>query len=664
MLRACDTDVSYPAAGAAQALGVGLLLALVVGCSATPYVRLRDRPRQPIVEQWAARQEAGPSDRTEQILRQYDLARELRGEPRKLLEDMQVVVEREPSAEKLYAFAELSYLCGEKVEKTDEKSALDYYGAAVAYAYLYLFDERFSSLRNPYDPQFRGACDVYNGALESSLRILNREGILHPGRTHSIATATQQFDVTVVCRGLAWRAEDFERFEFVSDYDVAGLANQYRSYGLGVPLIAVRKTHPHDLPSEKYYPPGLSFPVTAFLRLLPDDNTGVMKPGTRHRAQLELYDPLVATDVVVGHRRVPLESDLSTPLAYFLNGLADRGLNYLDTVGLLQPARVEQVAGMYMLQPYEPGKIPVVLVHGLWSSPLTWTEMFNDLRSVAEIRNHYQIWFYLYPTGQPFWTSATQMRDALARIRDELDPQHREPALDQMVLVGHSMGGLVSRLQTINSRDDFWHIASNEPFQRVKAEEPVKEKLSHLFYFQPSPSVRRVVTIATPHRGSKFANQTTRYLAQRFIALPRMFNRENVVKENPGVFRDTSLVEYCTSLDSLAPESPILPVMLEAQKASWVRYHNIVGVTEHKGKLSRIIDDEPSDGVVAYASAHLEDVVSEIVVDSEHSQVHRHPRSVLEVRRILLDHLAELRAQSPELARRVRTPAACDLPPR
>ena len=74
--------------------------------------------------------------------------------------------------------------------------------------------------------------------------------------------------------------------------------------------------------------------------------------------------------------------------------------------------------GLYMVQPYEPGKIPVLMVHGLWSSPMTWMEMFNDLRSQPEIRDHYQFWFYLYPTGQPFWLSAAQLRRDLAKVRD------------------------------------------------------------------------------------------------------------------------------------------------------------------------------------------------------------------------------------------------------
>ena len=230
---------------------------------------------------------------------------------------------------------------------------------------------------------------------------------------------------------------------------------------------------------------------------------------------------------MVNRHLVPLESDLTTPLAYFLS---KPELDALATAGLLRPETAFGTAdngqaagtimGLYMVQPYEPGKIPVVLVHGLWSSPMTWMEMFNDLRSSPEIRDHYQFWFYLYPTSQPFWLSAMQLRHDLAEVRQVLDPNRQEPALDQMVLVGHSMGGLVSELQTLNSGDDYWRLVSKVPLDQIKADPEVREKLAQTFYFQPNPSMRRVITIGTPHRGSTFSNQTTQWLLKKLIDLP------------------------------------------------------------------------------------------------------------------------------------------------
>ncbi|MEX2122076.1 MAG: alpha/beta fold hydrolase [Pirellulales bacterium] len=624
--------------------GVALILAaLAAGCASTQYVKLRSVPNSPLAERLKLTARGGPqpSDRTLQILRQYDLTRDVKGNPQPLVDKFQAIVSREPSAEKVYCFAELSFLAGKKLEQKEPAAALDHYGAAVTHAYLYLFDERYAALRNPYDPQFRAACDLYNGALEGALRIVKKQGDLLPGCTHTIQTATQSWDVTVVARPGNWQQDDFERFEFVSDYEVQGLTNQYQSFGLGVPLIAVRKQRPQQGPSERFYPPQLSFAVTAFLRVLPEEMSSAGGGSRRHLALLELYDPLVSTHVEVVDRRVPLESDLSTPLAYCLN---DPQLNALaePTAGLLRPAERQAVTGLYMLEPHQPGKIPVLMVHGLWSNPLTWMEMFNDLRSLPEIRERYQFWFYLYPTGEPFWNSAARLRQQLAEVRALLDPAADDPALGQMVLVGHSMGGLISKLQTVDSGNEFWNIVSDQPFQVVKASPEARQRLARTFFFEPDPGIRRVVTIGTPHRGSNLANRPARWLAQKLISLPRMplMVREQLYRDNPGVFRDDTIIQVKTSVDSLAPDSPILPVLLEAPHPDWVAYHNIVGVLPNEGWLGSLAAG--SDGLVTYESAHLDAVASEITVNAHHSTVHRHPLTVLEVRRILLEHLAEV----------------------
>jgi pimeloyl-ACP methyl ester carboxylesterase len=581
-----------------------------------------------------------------QFLRRYDLVGSLDDEPRQLLGKVQHVLERDPSPDGCHAFAELAYIGGTKLQADkNPRTALDLYGASVAHSYLYLFDPRFAQYRNPYDPQFREACDLYNGALESALRIVQKNGTLRPGSTHSIELAGQKWDVTVAVRSGPWSEDEFDRFEFVSDYEVNGLQNRYHTYGLGVPLIAVRKQGAQPQSAERYFPPVVSFPVTAFLRLLPER----LEAGggqVTHRAVLELYDPLTSHDIAVFERRIPLETDLSTPLAYMLN---DPALLKIEssTSGLLRPEETQELTGLYMLEPYHPHKIPVVFVHGLWSSPITWMEMFNDLRGTPELRQNYQFWFYLYPTGQPFWLSATQMREELVEMRRGLDPERHHAALDQMVLVGHSMGGLVSRMQTLDSGNDFWSIVSDKPFHLVKAEPVVREDLEKMFFFQPNPSIRRVVTIGTPHRGSSFASSTTRWLGAKLIAMPAMFvqRRQQFRKENAELFRpDTKLFEVSTSIDSLAADSPILPAMLQARKAPWTRYHNIVGQAPPDGYLRRF-SEEQGDGIVEYSSAHLDDVDSEIVVPADHVNVHRHPLAVLEVQRILLAQLEELRRQ-------------------
>lgn len=632
---------------AAYCLAAALLFA---GCRSMHYVEVASAPHSPLVERLKLTSRGGPqpSARTLQLLRLYDLLGDLHGNLLPLLQKFQTIVDHEPTPDKIYAFAELNFIAGKKAELATPDLALDFFGTSVMHAYQYLFDSRYGPLRNPYDPEFRGACDVYNGALESALRLVQRRGGLLPGRTYSVESASQAWDVKIVASGGRWQNDDFAAFKFVSDYEVQGLKNQFHSFGLGVPLIAIRERHGPQQPAEQFLPALLSFPVTAFLHVVPD--SGATPNGTRprHTAILKLYDPLSATDIVVGDRRIPLETDLSTPLAYFLNdpqldpNNPRLNLETIATQGLLHPDKTEAETGLYMLQPYEPDKIPVLMIHGLWSSPMTWMEMFNDLRGDPEIRKHYQFWFYLYPTGQPFWQSATQLRSDLAQTRAVLDPEGREPAFDQIVLVGHSMGGLVAKMQTVASRDQFWHLVSEQPFQLVKASSNERQHLERMFFFRPNPSVRRLITIATPNRGSEFANDATRWLANELINLPQLplLHRDELVKDNPGMFRTHNMLQVKTSIDSLAPDSPILPVLLHAQQPPWLKCHNIVGVLPDKGLLGTVAGG--TDGVVSYESAHLDNVASELKVAADHQSVNRHPLSILEVRRILLDHLHDV----------------------
>ncbi len=618
---------------------------------------LRATPRNPLAQSIRSVQPRGPqpSERTEQLLRRYDLLDELDGDRSELITRLASLATDESLHEHQYAMAELAYLGAKRAEGRRRAQAVELYGASLLYAYGYLFDPADGLVCNPYDPQFRGACDLYNQSLEGLLRLVQQEGDLRPGDSRTLQTPNHTCSFDVVLRSTGWHAEDVNKFLFVSDYEVNGLRNHYHTYGLGVPLIALRQAHEDADPAERFYPNNLCFPLTAFLRI-DDDNAEAgadSVPGADSdlpRAPhfvLELHDPLDRQTLSVNHHKAPLETDLSTPLAFFLNQPEFQEKD-LSTLGLLRPDKLKEVQGLYMLEPYDPNKMPVVMVHGLWSSPATWMEMFNDLRSEPLVRQHYQFWFYLYPTGQPFWESASQFRGDLASMRRALDPEHRLPALDQTVLVGHSMGGLVSKLQSVDSGQQFWRTNSDRPFEALDADPEVRDALADSYFFQPSPSVRRVVTIGTPHHGSEFANGFTRWVSAKVIDAPmQMLNgQRQLFARNHDYFRPDSSLAIRTSIDSLDPKSPWLPVLASAEPGPWIDYHNIVGrVPENtvRGILTR-----EGDGIVAIESARLDGqprLKSQVIVPADHLTVHRHPQSILEVRRILFEQLADL--QSP-----------------
>jgi len=604
------------------------------------------------------------SERSTNSLKRFGLLEQYQRERGQAVEAIRVAIDKTNDSELIYALSELAYVEGKRAESSKDKaSALNLFGIALTNSYDYLFADDLSVERNPYDPQFRRVCEIYNESLEDTLRLLYAGNKLRPGQSYTVSTPERSVTVRTATRG-GWNPDEFDRFEFVSDYGIQTLHNRHMTYGLGVPLIAVRKPSDATSPKEKYYPEGLSYSVTALMRCSPVAgavHNGQVSPvnaivekgqvtqamGPRRRlgaaaeSVLEFYDPLQANQVRLASHWVPLETDLTTPLAFFLDSPEFRSRNRV-TEGLINPNKTQSQRGLFMLEPYDPDRIPVVMVHGLWSSPLTWMDMFNDLRSYPDIRSRYQFWFYLYPSGQPFWLSATQLRNDLAEMRDVIDRNRRDVSLDRMVLVGHSMGGLVSRMQTIDSGDDFWQIVSDQPAQQLKGPEDARNRLVSNLYFQPNQSIRRVVTIGTPHRGSEFANDYTRWVASRVIRLPQLAlaTGQSLARENPGFFRDTTLLTASNAIDSLAPDSPIFPVMMRAKKAEGVKYHNIIGVTEKRGIFGT--SSRKSDGVVDLESAKMDDVESELIVDAEHTTIHTTDKAILEVRRILLDHLEEV----------------------
>jgi pimeloyl-ACP methyl ester carboxylesterase len=620
------------------------LAAAACGCSLGIGVRQTASP--PLLEAWRdSLADDGLSPRSRQTLHSLDFDGLYQHNPADAFSRLHTLAVLDPRPDYLFALAEISYLLGRSREKAGDQQACAHYYLCAGYAYHYLFvpyppgQGANPATAGVFDPRFRLACDLYNTGLAKCIRAAQRVGRLDPRRQLHLPTPDGKgFTLSVVHHGFPWKPEEFGPLLFCADYQEVGLENHYRGYGLGVPLIATRAAPKGAAPAGAYYPSNVSFPVTAFFRF----EGSLADLGTQRAGRLELYNPLRVQSTQVAGRPVPLETDLTTPLAYFL-GHTD--LEDVSITGFFRVDQVQKRSGVYMFEPYQPGKIPVLMVHGLLSSPLTWTPMFNDLRADPGLRERFQFWFYLYPTGNPYLVTAADLRETLARLRAELDPQHRDAALDHMVLVGHSMGGLVSKLLTVDSGDDFWHLVSKESFAQIKAQPETRAELGRIFFFEAQPFVKRVIFLGTPHHGSKLSPSPPGRLAARLVQLPKSLLEasQDLVRENPmlgpkGEGKEGhSLGRLPTSVDLLAPGAPALEILAARRAPPGVHYHSIIGEVFGKG-------DKGGDGVVSVASAHLPGVDSELVVPADHFHVHHHPRAVLEVRRILQEHLNQLAA--------------------
>lgn len=611
---------------------LGLVLLLLAGCGR---IEVSNSQGPDLLAAWRASvPDQDVSERTWQTLRSLDLAQLWNDRPGETVQRVYQTAIRDPRPDHVFTLAEISYLTGRRLGHKDPCQALTYYYLCAGAAYHYLFG---SPTGAAFDPRYRLACDLYNTSLTRCLQAAQAAGRLDPRQDLQVSTCDgQEFRLSVRHHGFAWKPEEFGQLLPCSNFRTEGLT-VHRTYGLGVPLIALRSANAPD-PGHGHFPREVSFPVTAFFRF-----EGTLADlMTRRSGTLELYNPLTVQGVLINGRETPLETDLTTPLAFYLSR------NDLDRVaytGFLRPDRLEQVKGVYMLEPYQPGKIPVLMVHGLLSSPMTWAAMFNDLRADPELRAKYQFWFYLYPTANPWLTSAADLRQELIQMRQRFDPQHRDPALDRMVCVGHSMGGLLSRLLTVDSGDDFWKLVSDRSLAELNLSPQTRKELARIFYFKALPEVSRVIFVGTPHHGSNLSPSLPARIARRFIRLPRhiLETAEELVRADGNAHLRPERLP--TSLELLAPHAPALEVLASRPVPEGVQYHSIIG----KAPLSASVAvsrfaagervNEPGDGVVLLASARIGGVASELIVPADHASVHQHPQSVAEVRRILLEHL-------------------------
>lgn len=561
----------------------------------------------------------------------------------------------------LFALAELSFLHAEQLKQhraaqreqchtqkgkgcpPEDHKAVEkdraYYLAAAVYAYALLFpeDQQVAPL-DPSDPRLRLTYDLYNRGLAEGLASADgKEVVLRSGR-YPLPFGTLEIENTTA--EFAWAGYPLEHFVPAANLEVRGLRNRYRQPGIGAPLVAnLAGTETASSPGANRIPLRLKVPVTTFLRL---DHPRAQLRGNVLNGQLELYAPDLVETVLVDGQPRPLEFDLTVALAYTLESsqvyeLEISGFLRETLRNFIPQSRTQD--GLFFMQPPSVDRIPLVLVHGTASSPARWAELINELESDPRIRSHYQIWLFLYDTGNPIGFSAGRLRQALENVVHELDPEGKAPVLQQMVAIGHSQGGLLVKLTAVESGTLFWDNISTTSLDQLTIEPETKELLHRSLFFTPLPFVKRVIFISTPHRGSYQAALRLGRLASWLVSLPGDLTTHtlNVITQNQDKLLVQKLEKLPTSVDNMNPSSPFIKTLASIPVAEGVTAHSIIP----------LLGDGPitsgTDGIVKYESAHIEGVESELVVRFGHS-VQGHPKAIEEIRRILLEHLVVVKA--------------------
>jgi pimeloyl-ACP methyl ester carboxylesterase len=563
-----------------------------------------------------------PSSSSTQVLDRFDLAEEYRRAPELALLGLREAAIAKASSDPgdlLFALAELEF---HRAEQLSRAAARPHFLAAALYANGFMSRAAHSAELTALDPRFRLAADLYNRGLTSGLATEDGEHVDLTSR--ALPLPFGELALTADEESFLWGGYRMIDFVPVAELEVRGLRNRYRRPGLGAPLAASLE------PAELADPPrgfghlsrGIHVPATAVVFF-----PSALLESPIVDAKLEIYTLDDATSVRIGTQNVALEYEPTAALAF---SLADSRPWDSERAGFLSGDFGKEHRGLRMLAPYDPERIPVVLVHGTASSPGRWAEMLNSLQADEEVLKRYQFWIFQYNTGSPIQFSAGLLRQSLLDLVAVLDPEKDDVNLQRTVLIGHSQGGLLAHLCVVESGDAFWQAISQAPIDSLDLEPETRALIERTLFVHPLPFVERVIFIATPHRGSFLADRWLARVASGFVTLPREFSEAagELFLQNDDRVLLRSLDDLPSSLDNMTSDSRFLLTLVELPMPPKVEAHSIIAVLPGQDI------ETGNDGVVTVESARIDGVVSELIVRSGHS-TQTTPPTIGEVRRIL-----------------------------
>jgi pimeloyl-ACP methyl ester carboxylesterase len=392
--------------------------------------------------------------------------------------------------------------------------------------------------------------------------------------------------------------------------------------GLGAPVVVVGKDLDFTRIDEFSQGKQVYYGMTAVIRF-----------GEAGQCEMTMVDPLESETITLDESVYPVAADFQAPLALSLAELAPQKS---ELGGWLKPEKHIETARLARLQPYNPNKIPVLCIHGLGDSVATWMPLIDSLRRDEQIREHYQFWFFSYPTGFAYPIVTAYLREKLDQF-DQRFPDHRD-----MVLLGHSMGGMISRLLITDSGNDLWDIWYDRPPDQLAFSPEVRATLTDALIFKARPDIARVVFASPSHRGSDEATSTLGKIGSALIGNPFLNNHlsEEAISNMRVELRDQGRHRLPNSVELLEPDNRFLNAINAIPTKSGIPFHTIIGDRGKGGYLDRT-KPMSSDGVVPYWSSHMDGAVSETIIPSDHWSI-RHPLGMAETKRILLFHLRNL----------------------
>jgi Alpha/beta hydrolase family len=399
-----------------------------------------------------------------------------------------------------------------------------------------------------------------------------------------------------------------------------------RHDGFGVPLVAFAPTCTNRPVCALYPPEGIFRPATFWLEGAPD--------STHHGEEpvFVLQYPVTQPDDLVGTQLYRVADDLSAPYAQLIE---HSNLRRLGWWGLIGGTAVGHRAGVFLLDDYDPNKTPIIMIHGLASSPRIWARLSNAIIGDPQLHKRYQIWHVVYQTNAPLLIERYRVQTYLDATWKTVDPGGTAPARKGDVLIGHSMGGMIARLLCAQSVPALWTAAFTVPMESLHTSDKDLALLKDIFQFAPYPGVDEEIFMAAPQHGSPAAGYWYGRIAQGLAweEVPELSVLRRIAKDNPNAIQGELVRDFqlghLSSLTSLLPDEPVTKVDSQLLPVTGVRYYTIAGVLPGR--------KPPGDGFVPLSSALIPGASSTLIVQSDH-QVPNNAQAIAAVLDILRHH--------------------------
>ena len=526
-----------------------------------------------------------------------------------------------------------------------------------SYAYLFalnqppqerLFNNRQVQVRDFYNQAIANIINAHNAYAKPSTNQFKQEV--------DIGTSTYLIDISEYPNLEHTKVE-----QLLSTYNLAfsGLRSISRRDGFGSEFVIQLKQ-----PESKKFSTYQTDPLATYQTIQDHPNihdatflpaTLIIEPKQKSSVEeilnskeliVRVIDPNLHNKAAIAKQNYPVAANFSAPYGLWL---ANNNLGASAYWTLIDRDESLIMPHLFMLEPYQPKKKVVIMIHGLASSPEAWIAATNDIMGDAVLREHFQVWQVFYSTNMPILESRYQIYALLEQAFTDLEQQYPKQPVRNAVLLGHSMGGVITRL--LLSNEDFSskiieHLEADQfnKYRHTKDLAPAQQRFKMKAL---TPEVNRAIFVSAPLQGTDFADRWFTLLARKIIKLPAGFltASSNVLRGDIGEAADTvkkiSKAFLQNGPSDLSKKSAFMQITKQAKIVPNIKYHVIIG-------NSTAFDDTKlmTDGIVPYASSHLPQAQSEKIINGGHS-IQYSPEAVLELRRILREHLNQLGYKSP-----------------